>query len=167
MMTPEERAELRRRHWWPGPGWACNGCGHDWPCTTSRLLDALDAAEAEITRMREIDPFVIVERAFSQPAAATERLKLINEISALRADLEAAEAERDAARAQAIALGTLLQKAYGKMDDANAEWGNPSFLCVYCHAMDYDIAVGIVHQQGCIILTMRAVLRALDDKEGR
>lgn len=47
MMTPEERTELRGRHWWPGPGWSCNGCGHDWPCTTIRLLDTLDAAEAE------------------------------------------------------------------------------------------------------------------------
>jgi hypothetical protein len=50
-LTPEERAELRELHVLIktpvgfGHHGSCNEEWEEWPCTTIRLLDALDAAE--------------------------------------------------------------------------------------------------------------------------
>jgi hypothetical protein len=62
-------------------------------------------------------------------------------------------------------LTAALQAAHDRMDDWNAEWGTPLDLCAFCVAMEYDAAVGIVHEPTCIILTMRLALA--ETTEGR
>jgi hypothetical protein len=62
--TPAERAELREIHnRWPG-GWDestqqfttyhCADDEEDWPCDVIRLLDDLDASEAELRELKEL-----------------------------------------------------------------------------------------------------------------
>lgn len=61
MITPEERAELRKYHvegryspdglWFSREG-LCNRDMEVWPCPTVRLLDALEAVEALLRRAR-------------------------------------------------------------------------------------------------------------------
>ena len=58
MMTAEERAAMRSRHWQRSIGDYCSVCGVHWPCDAIRALDMLDAADAHIVvRARDIVQF--------------------------------------------------------------------------------------------------------------
>lgn len=91
-MTPEQREELRRLHagkWHPCP--RCEEYTCD-PCDMAPLLDALDAREREVERLREaLEEFVSVADAFPEQPLGPNTKKLFAD--GFRRALEASEEE--------------------------------------------------------------------------
>ena len=46
-------------------------------------------------------------------------------------------------------------KLHEKLDSVNADFGTKNCLCLFCEANTYDGKVGIIHNEGCIILQLR------------
>lgn len=88
--TADELAQWRKSHvviqsrWGP----ACAECEYPWPCSVIRLLDALEAAQAEIERLNYIGPLPVV----------------LEGVQRLQRDLERAQAVVEAARKHECAI---------------------------------------------------------------
>ncbi len=49
----------------------------------------------------------------------------------------------------------LLQEIHDYLDDLNALHGGEEYLCLVCHATEYEPRQGISHDPACLILRLR------------